>query len=443
MPSWREFVESAWRKTPSVRALLAHNERLETEVRELSGQRDALVAERDELAAHCQRLSLKLSESLERERDHWAGQDSMNAQRDELAAERDELYQHAVRLDEERIAISKQWEECDKMLEVTGTQRDVLARERDELREHCVRLENDLDKASQSLRILEQRQRLLWAPPGHFYSPIVDPASRHLLISEDSSRTAEIAGKEQLRFDEEAMRGLLYRLSRFYDQLFFPKVKAVGHRYYYENSAFSYADAITLFAMTLEFEPRRIIEVGAGFSSAALMDIAEWLGGDRLSLSIIDPYPEALLTLIDRDERHRDAIDARDVQDVPLDLFEELRSSDMLLIDSSHVSKRGSDVNHLVFQVFPRLKPGVLIHIHDAFYPFEYPADWVTKENRSWNELYLIHAFLLYNTTFEILFFNDFVYNRFRAETGRLMPDCLLNTGGGLWLRKLTNRSWG
>lgn len=85
----------------------------------------------------------------------------------------------------------------------------------------------------------------------------------------------------------------------------------------------------------------------------------------------------------------------------------------------------------------PRLKSGVYIHFHDIFYPFEYPKEWFFKENRTWNELYLLRAFLMYNFNYEIVFFNDFVIQKFRSEIEEAMPLFTKNSGGSLWLRKI------
>ena len=96
------------------------------------------------------------------------------------------------------------------------------------------------------------------------------------------------------------------------------------------------------------------------------------------------------------------------VQNVKLIEFEKLEPNDLLFIDSSHISKIGSDLNYLLFEVLPSLKPGVIIHFHDILYPFEYPYEWIEK-GIYWNEAYLLKAFLMHNKNYEILLFNDTV----------------------------------
>jgi hypothetical protein len=111
----------------------------------------------------------------------------------------------------------------------------------------------------------------------------------------------------------------------------------------------------------------------------------------------------------------------------------------VLFIDSTHVSKAGSDVNHELFEILPRLKPGVLVHFHDVFWPFEYPEAWTFESRRSWNEIYLLRAFLSGNREYEIVFFNDYFRAR-HGDAAAAVPKFAQNPGGGLWLRKVEPR---
>ena len=124
------------------------------------------------------------------------------------------------------------------------------------------------------------------------------------------------------------------------------------------------------------------------------------------------------------------------IQYVDLNVFESLKQNDILFIDSTHVSKIGGDVNHIFFQVLPRLQTGVLVHFHDMFFPFEYPKQWL-YEGRAWTEDYLMRAFLQYNSAFEIAYWNEYLATYYRKEFEEYMPLCLKDTGGSLWLRKL------
>lgn len=105
------------------------------------------------------------------------------------------------------------------------------------------------------------------------------------------------------------------------------------------------------------------------------------------------------------------------------------------MLEGNHVSKTGSDVNHLLFSVLPRLRPGVLIYFHDIFFPFEYPEAWV-YEGRAWNECYLLRAFLQYNAQFRIELFTSYLAN-FHLDEFRRFGLTPKQTGASLWLRRL------
>ena len=117
----------------------------------------------------------------------------------------------------------------------------------------------------------------------------------------------------------------------------------------------------------------------------------------------------------------------KDVRTLDFAIFKQLKDSDILFIDSSHVSKFNSDLNYILFKILPQLNSGVLIHFHDIFDYFEYPMEWI-KEGIYFNEAYLLRSFLMYNNDFEIAFFSDFMEKRHAAWYGKNMPLCLKAT---------------
>ena len=96
------------------------------------------------------------------------------------------------------------------------------------------------------------------------------------------------------------------------------------------------------------------------------------------------------------------------IQDISLDIFSELKKNDILFVDSSHVCKTGSDLNEIFFKILPLLPEGIYVHFHDIWWPFEYPSEWLLDNKWSWNEAYFLRAFLQYNNSFEIAFYNDY-----------------------------------
>lgn len=152
--------------------------------------------------------------------------------------------------------------------------------------------------------------------------------------------------------------------------------------------------------MLQHFLPQKMIEIGCGFSSLVTAEVNRRFFGNTLEFSCIEPYPRQFL--VNGVEGITQLVQQK-VEDVELSFFDRLGSGDILFIDSSHVSKVGSDVNYLFFEVIPRLRPGVLVHIHDLFLPDEYPKTWMIDQGRNWNEQYLTRAFLQYNNHFEIM----------------------------------------
>jgi hypothetical protein len=190
------------------------------------------------------------------------------------------------------------------------------------------------------------------------------------------------------------------------------------------------ADALIYQAFVRRLKPLKVIEVGAGFSTAKLLDTAEqFVPG--LEVTCVEPYPDRLLGLL-RPEDNVDLISAP-VQDVPIETFTSLAAGDVLFIDSTHVAKAGSDVLWLFLRVLPQLARGVFVHIHDVFWPFEYPAKWL-REGRSWNEDYLLHAFLCHNDTWQIELFSSWLW---RTNPDLVPHELRGEQPGAIWLRRI------
>lgn len=276
-------------------------------------------------------------------------------------------------------------------------------------------------------------RRPLWVPPGHYYSPIASRADVGRAVATlpgtaDSRGT--VAG---LDLREPAQRELAATLSAHWSQV--PATRREGWRYHPDNPMFGLADAAIYHSMLRELRPRRLIEVGSGFSSAIALDTADRCLPD-LEFTFIEPYPDRLLGLLSDGDRQRCRLVRSAVQDVPLDTYDQLGAGDVLFIDSTHVSKVGSDVNWLVFEVLPRLADGVVVHFHDIFWPFEYPREWL-EEGRGWTENYLLRAFLSYNDRFEVLLFNSWLWRAEPELVRATLPSTVDEVPGGIWLRKV------
>ena len=272
--------------------------------------------------------------------------------------------------------------------------------------------------------------------PGHYYSPIVMP--EELKPYEEKLFKIEKNKLFGIELNEDRQLNLLNELKKYYSEVPFTYNKDERFRYYYDNPFFSYNSGIQLFTILRHFKPARIIEIGSGFSSAVMLDTNQYYFDNNIKCIFIDPNPERLLSLLNNDDLQNHKVYGEKIQDVDTSIFNDLEHNDLLFIDSGHVSKTGSDLNHIVFNILPYLKQGVIVHFHDIFYPFEYPKNWaMNSAGFGWNENYLLRAFLINNADFEIIFFNSFMeaFHKDWFETN--MPDVYKRQGGSLYLRKI------
>ncbi len=250
-------------------------------------------------------------------------------------------------------------------------------------------------------------------PNGHFYSPVVDPAE--LLPRARSIWSLGASSVLGIDFNCKAHKIVLNSwFPRHISKYDYPEVlvenQAEGEHFYTQNSQFSWLDSRVLFVFLNEIRPARMIEVGSGYSSLLTADVNNIFLNNSCEFQCIEPYPKDFLV---NGVAGISELITQQVQDVPLSNFEILEKGDILFIDSSHVCKTGSDVNFLYFEVLPRLKSGVLVHVHDIFLPLEYPREWVLEENRSWNEQYLLRALLMYSDSFQVFFGSNFAFYEF------------------------------
>ena len=278
----------------------------------------------------------------------------------------------------------------------------------------------------QHKHILDLRKELklqkTWILPGHFYSPLTTDTNFKKFPNRDAIPGIELHSKEQLV--------LLNKFSPHYKLQPFHTEKTKEVRYYFNNDQFGYSDALGLFCMLLEKRPKRVIEVGSGYSSALMLDVNNQFLKDTINLTFIEPYPTRLKSLLRKTDKP--TIIEKPVQDVPLSTFEKLNSGDILFIDSSHVAKSGSDVNWLYHEVIPNLKKGVIVHVHDIMYPFEYLPEWI-EQGRSWNEIYMLRCLLTDSPKYSIIFWANYLHKFHKKDISKAMPLGIKNFGGSIW----------
>lgn len=245
----------------------------------------------------------------------------------------------------------------------------------------------------------------------HYYSPIPDTRTLDDALWRRPSDLPGIDMNEdgQLRLLEEFSA----RYKAEYDALPVSADEAQQpHGFHLDNPGFLFVDAEIAYCFFRRFRPARVIEIGSGFSTllaATALRRNREEGGSACDFVAIEPYPgEVLLRGVPGLTR---LIRGR-VQDVPLSEFARLQENDILLIDSSHVAKVGSDVLYEYLEILPRLNRGVIVHVHDIFLPSEYPKSWFVKDRRFWNEQYLLQAFLTFNERYEVLWSCSYMHLR-------------------------------
>jgi predicted O-methyltransferase YrrM len=296
-------------------------------------------------------------------------------------------------------------------------------------------------------QVLQERDRLrdavdaLGHPPGHYYSPI--PSAEDMRAANRTPGKREEKGIPGLDLNEKGQLELLDRLQDYYHELPFSATKQPGLRYYYSNDFYSYSDGVFLYSMLRHLQPARVIEIGSGFSSSLMLDTNERFLGNQVRCTFIDPEPTNLRSLLKDEDAERVTIIPKRIQDIDPGIVSELAANDLLFVDSSHVSKAGSDLNLILFEILPRLAKGVYIHFHDVFWPFEYPEAYFDR-GWAWNEAYLLRAFLMYNREFQIALFGPFLTQFHGDRLAREMPLTMAHPpswptlcGASIWLRRV------
>lgn len=260
--------------------------------------------------------------------------------------------------------------------------------------------------------------------PVHFYQPIPDTSALDEHYRSEYSM-AGIDWHEDKQLD--LLRDIFPRYAEEY-RTFHDSLQAEG-RFAGRTPEFVGYDPYVYHCMIRHFQPKRIVEVGAGFSTLVAANALRLNGGARITA--IEPYPNDDLAALAGEVE----VLKRAAQAVELDFFQQLGNGDFLFIDSSHVVKTGSDVCYLVLEALPKLQRGVLVHFHDIFLPYDYPRHWLTDRRVFWNEQYLVQAWLMHNQRAVIRFANRYMSARHQDLLAEAFPHEQRRGGGSLWVQ--------
>jgi len=270
----------------------------------------------------------------------------------------------------------------------------------------------------------------------HFLSPIPDMGA---LPADVFTRRSELPGIDMRDAEQLAT---LRRLGETYGPEIsaLPRAQRAEGGFFLDNGAFSGPDAQMYYGLVRLLKPKRIVEIGGGWSTlcASLALEANDREGSSGEIVSYEPYPyDFLVQASKRDARIR--LEQTVIQEVPLAAFTELAEGDVLFIDSSHVLKIGSDVQYEFLEVLPRVRSGVVVHVHDIFLPYEYPKQWVADEHRFWNEQYLLQAFLMFNAAFEVLLAGSYLHASYPDELSNVFSsyDRVTSLPGSFWMRRV------
>lgn len=269
--------------------------------------------------------------------------------------------------------------------------------------------------------------------PNHYYSPVPDLSATPQAVLEqplplhgiDMDPQGQLALLDELagwRSEYEAFAG---RDAPRTDGLWHP------------CGRFARPDADCAYAIVRKLKPRRIVEIGSGFSTLAMSEacLRNKAEGRPVEFLSIDPYPSYVLATKPKGlTRHV----AEPAERLGLELVADLSENDILFIDSTHIIRPGGDVEFEYFHLLPKLKPGVWVHVHDIFLPAAYPTDWLKREHVFWNEQQLLAAFLAYNDSFKTRLALAWLAANHRPKVEEVFPD--LPAGwfpGSFWMQRV------
>ncbi|HEX5885308.1 MAG TPA: class I SAM-dependent methyltransferase, partial [Pyrinomonadaceae bacterium] len=272
-----------------------------------------------------------------------------------------------------------------------------------------------LDKAAHHLLFLVQSRPDLsdrWGyhiRPIHYYEPLPDFRS---ITPEQINRRRSYPGID-FRWQEQF--ALLNELATYRNEL-------LEIEFDFNNDYFGGFDAAVYYSLIRHLKPQRIVEIGGGYSTRIASKALAVNGKGKLTC--IEPYPESRLNGTQLDIE----LIPKRVEDLDPDFFSSLEAKDILFIDSSHTVKFGSDVCYEFLEILPRITRGVWVHVHDIFFPQDYPAEWLINRRLALNEQYFLEAFLSFNREFRVALSNHWLGMDHVAVVNKLFAG---STNGG------------
>ena len=268
-------------------------------------------------------------------------------------------------------------------------------------------------------------------PIGHYESPY--PPEEEL-ISNYAKFDWKQSSLEEVNLNTEAQLKLYKNMEPTLLDFYLLKEDEKNNRFH-NNEWFGYGCALHIYGIIRHIKPKRIIEIGSGYSTAIILDVNKKYFNNEIEITCIEPNPERLYALLTKEEKNNLNIIEDLQQNIALEVFQKLEENDLLFIDSSHVSRPFSDVNRQFFQILPSLNKNVYIHMHDIHHPFEYPKVWTLDQRRAYNEAYMLRAFLQYNNVFDIILHPHYLHTVYPDKINKDIHK--IGAGGSMYLKKV------
>lgn len=295
--------------------------------------------------------------------------------------------------------------------------------------------------------VIEKFKTLVWSPkeqrrelhaaginvlPQNFYSsiPSIEEIQNSFEYTEENPPylNKQIFNKEALQHAND----LLAELTKYSVEFSPPDDEEKGNHegFYWNNSQFTLSDAMSYYSFIRKVKPKKIIEIGSGFSTLVAINALKKNGSGELIC--IEPYPRDFL--LDNDYVQLKKLKAQDLSIEELNAI--LSDGDILFIDSTHTVKSGSDCLHIYLRLLPEINSSIYVHVHDIFFPFSLPKEWLLDHHIYWSEQYLLMALLMDTKRYEFLYGSHFHLWANPQELSLLMHGrTKTSEGGSLWFR--------
>ena len=193
---------------------------------------------------------------------------------------------------------------------------------------------------------------------------------------------------------------------------------STNYNFKLNNGSFEEGDAEIYYQIIRYLKPSKIIEVGSGHSTLIGLEAISKNLNDKTNTKLlcIEPYENKWLDNLDIE------IIRKPLEKIIIKWDEILNKGDIFFIDSSHIIRPDGDVLKFYLEILPRLKSGVIVHIHDIFTPKNYLNEWTFDFVRLWNEQYLLEGILSNSNKYEILLSLNLLKNKYFSNLKKTCP---------------------